>query len=169
MAGPVLKALRERSEAAAQALRAQLAGMEAYLDRSDAPGEWTVRQVLCHLLFDPGWDPVPVLQRFREQDLLKIDVIPGRVTVTPERRRMTLAELIGALEHQQRVAFGYLEDLTDADLEQRRARIPLFKQLRGTEETPLSAFVAGLFDHHWRDHAGQLAKIRAAVGLPAVP
>jgi hypothetical protein len=26
--------------------------------------------------------------------------------------------------------------------------------------------VGALFDYHWNDHAGQLAKIRKAVGLP---
>jgi hypothetical protein len=35
-----------------------------------------------------------------------------------------------------------------------------------TREVPLAAFVGGLFDYHWNDHAGQLAKICKAVGLP---
>jgi hypothetical protein len=27
-------------------------------------------------------------------------------------------------------------------------------------------FVGGMFSYHWNDHAGQLAKIRKAAGLP---
>jgi len=36
----------------------------------------------------------------------------------------------------------------------------------GTEEIPLAQYVGALFDFHWNDHAGQIAKIRKAVGLP---
>jgi len=31
---------------------------------------------------------------------------------------------------------------------------------------PIPVYVGALFDYHWSDHAGQLAKIRKAVGLP---
>jgi hypothetical protein len=36
----------------------------------------------------------------------------------------------------------------------------------GTDEIPLGRSVGAMFDFHWRDHAGQLAKIRRATGLP---
>jgi hypothetical protein len=29
-------------------------------------------------------------------------------------------------------------------------------------------FVGAMFDYHWNDHAGQIAKIRKAQGLPDV-
>ena len=61
--------------------------------------------------------------------------------------------------------FGYLETLSDTDLE-RKARIPLFKSIMNTEEVPIPAYVGALFGYHWNDHAGQLAKIRKAAGLP---
>ena len=60
---------------------------------------------------------------------------------------------------------GYLDGLREADL-QRKARIPLFKQFMGTDEIPIPMFVGAMLDFHWNDHAGQLAKIRQAVGLP---
>jgi len=58
-----------------------------------------------------------------------------------------------------------LETLSDTDLE-RKARIPLFKSIMNTEEVPIPAYVGALFGYHWNDHAGQLAKIRKAAGLP---
>ncbi len=61
--------------------------------------------------------------------------------------------------------FGYLETLSDADL-QRKARIPLFKRVMNTEEVSIPAYVGAVFVYHWKDHAGQLAKIRKTVGLP---
>ena len=38
----------------------------------------------------------------------------------------------------------------------------------GTDEITLPVFVGAMFDYHWNDHAGQIAKIRAANGMPAV-
>jgi len=58
-----------------------------------------------------------------------------------------------------------LEDLGDGDL-QRKACIPLFSQFMGTDEITIPVYVGALFDFHWNDHAGQIAKIRKAAGLP---
>ena len=79
---------------------------------------------------------------------------------------MTLKQFVDALAAQRREVFGYLHGLSDADLG-RKARIPLFGSFMGTEEIPVPMFVGALFDYHINDHAGQLAKIRKAVGLPA--
>jgi hypothetical protein len=85
--------------------------------------------------------------------------------VTPERQAMTLKDFAQALEAQRRQVFGYLETLGDAELGG-MARIPLFKQLMGTDEITVPVFVGAMFEYHWNDHAGQIAKIRAAAGLP---
>jgi len=60
---------------------------------------------------------------------------------------------------------GYLGGLPETQLA-RKARIPLFKQFMGTDEITIPMFVGAMFGYHWNDHAGQLAKIRKAVGLP---
>jgi hypothetical protein len=165
MASATVTELRKKSDAAAANLYRQLEGMEPYLERSDAPGEWTTREVLCHLLFEPGWKSGALLETFAERDLPVIEISPGSTNVTPERRAMTLAELADALENQRRELLDYLDGLSEADL-QRKARIPLFKQFMGTDEIPIPIFVGAMFDYHWNDHAGQLGKIRQAVGLP---
>jgi hypothetical protein len=145
--------------------RRQLEGMEPYRERSDAPGESTTREVLCHLLEEPGWSPRAALESFAERELPVIVIAPGDTHVTPERRTMTVAELRDALERQRRELFDHLQALSEADLH-RKARIPPFKQFMGTDEIPVPMFVGAMFDFPWNDHAGQLAKIRHAVGLP---
>ena len=50
-------------------------------------------------------------------------------------------------------------------MDRRKLRIPPFKQFVGTDEISLAMFVGGMYDYHWNDHAGQLAKIRKAAGL----
>jgi hypothetical protein len=166
MAIKVVRDLEARSEAAWKHLTAQLVGMTPFLERSDEPGEWTTRQVLTHLLFPPGWDPVEVLKSFSNGDLPVIEIEAGDPFMSPERRTMTLEQLVGALDTQRRSAFAYLESLAEDDLT-RKARIPLFKTFLGTDEISLPTFVEAIFEYHLNDHAEQLAKIRDAVGLPA--
>ena len=165
MASAAVSELKKKSDAAAANLSKQLEGMEPHLDKSDAPGEWTTRQVLCHLLADPDWKPVAMLKGFTISNLPVIELKPGHAPVTPERQKMTIAQLREALEAQRRDIFGYLESLDDADLG-RKAKIPLFKQFMGTDEIALPVYVGAMFDYHWNDHAGQIAKIRKANGMP---
>src|SRR5262249_48629557 len=165
MATATVDELRKKSDAAFANVSRQLHGMEPHLEHSDAAGEWTTRQVLCHLLFESGWKPGARLQSFADHDLPVIDIKPGLVDMTAERRAMTLSQLLGALETQKRQVFDYLDGLRDADLG-KKARIPLFKQFMGTDEIAIPVYVGALFDYHWNDHAGQLAKIRTATGLP---
>ena len=167
MASTAIKELKAQTDAAWANLTRQLQGMESSMERFDAPGEWTARQVLSHLLFEPGWRPVDFLKKFSTTDLPLGEIKPGVVTVTPERQQMTLKQFIDALDTQRSEVFAYLESLAEADL-QRKARIPFFKTLMGTDEITLPVYTRTLFAAHWKDHAGQLAKIRKAVGLPEV-
>ena len=164
MMGSMVADLRKKSDEAWTELTRQLQGMEPYMERSDAPDEWTTRQVLAHLLFEDGWKPVPVLESFATHDLPVIEIKPGLAEVTPARRRMTLKDFIHALDTQRREVFDYLARLQAADF-QRKARIPLFKQFMGTDEIAIDVYVGAMFAYHWSDHAGQFAKIRKTVGL----
>jgi hypothetical protein len=165
MASPIVSELKKKSDAAAANLAKQLLGMEPHLDKSDAPGEWTTRQVLCHLLADPDWKPVGTLKSFAASSLPVIEIKPGDAPVTSERQTMTLAELWNGLEAQRRDVFSYLESV-DEGLLGRKAKIPLFKQFMGTDEIALPVYVGAMFDYHWNDHAEQIAKIRKANGMP---
>lgn len=78
---------------------------------------------------------------------------------------MRLADLVAAIDAQRREVFGCLETLGEADLA-RKARIPLFAPILGTDEVPLPVFVGAMFDRHWAGHVLQLEKIRRAAGLP---
>ena len=83
MASVVVSELKKKSDAAAANLARQLQDMEPYLDKSDAPGEWTTRQVLCHLLAEPDGRPVATLKSFATSNLPLIEIAPGEAQVTP--------------------------------------------------------------------------------------
>lgn len=166
MAGTMLTELRTKGDAAWANLTRQLQGMEPHMGRSDSPGEWTTREVLSHLLFEPGADPVAFLKKFSDRDLPPGEIEAGNSYLTDERKKMTLRQFVEALDAQRRSVFAYLDGLSDAELAGRKARIPLFKQFTGTDEVPIHVYVGALFDLHWQSHAEQLAKIRKAAGLP---
>ena len=157
--------LRDQVNAAHRNLSGQLREMEPHLERSDAPGEWTAREVLSHLLFQPGFNPATLLNTFADRELPLVEITPGATYLDDRRREMTLKEVVDALDTQRRTVLEYLGSLTEAQLT-RKGRIPLFKQFMGTDEITIPMFVGALFAYHWNDHAGQLAKIRRAVGLP---
>ena len=165
MAHEKVNELRARTDKAWAHLKAQLQGIEPHLDKSDAPGQWTAREVLCHLLFEPGWKPVPLLKTFADKNLPVIDIKPGDTDVSDERKTMTLKQFADALDAQRREVMAYLDGLGEADLK-RKSRIPIFKEIMGTDEVDIPTFVGALFEYHWNDHAGQIGKIRKAVGLP---
>src|SRR5262245_42920711 len=164
MADPSSRDLRDQVDAAYGNLSAQLRGIDPHLERSDAPGEWTAREVLSHLLFQPGFNPVTLLKTFAHRELPLVEITPGATYLDDHRRKMTLKEFVDALDTQRRTVLEYVASLTEAELT-RKARIPLFKQFMGTDEITIPMFVGALFNYHWNDHAGQLAKIRRAVGL----
>ncbi|MGH7384457.1 MAG: hypothetical protein ACREKG_04690 [Candidatus Rokuibacteriota bacterium] len=166
-ASQIVSELRITTDAVWRRLSAQLQGMECHMERSNGPAEWTTRQVLSHLLGAPGWRPVPILSTFAKgapADLPVIEIRPGQTHLTPERQMMKLQQFKNALDRHRRETFEYLETLDDEDL-RRKARIPLFQPLLGTDEVTVPTWVNAYFVVHWSDHAGQLAKIRKTVGL----
>ena len=93
--------------------------MEPYLDKSDAPGEWTTRQVICHLLFEQGWDPVAVLKSFSTSNLPVIEINGGLTDTGGPRQTASLKQLLDMLDLQRKAIYGYLEGLSDADLKRK--------------------------------------------------
>ena len=165
MASQTVNGLRAKADAAWSNLSGQLEGMEPHLERAERPGEWTTRQILAHLLFQPGTNMVDLLKTFADRDYPTVDFQPGQVYMNPEREKMSLRQFTDALDKQRRDVFAYLDALPEADMDRRKLRIPPFKQFVGTDEISLAMFVGGMYDYHWNDHAGQLAKIRKAAGL----
>src|SRR5262249_57079360 len=116
MATATVMGLKAKSDAAFANISKQLQGMEPYLDKSDAPGEWTVRQVLCHMLFEPGWDVVAVLKSFSTTNLPLIEIRGGEADITGSRATATGKQLLEQLDAQRKQMFAYLDTLSDSDL-----------------------------------------------------
>ena len=88
MSNATLDDLQKKTDAAWATLSRQLQGMEPHMERSDAPGEWTTRQVLSHLLFEPGANFAALLPMFATRDFPVVDVKAGEAIVRSEERRV---------------------------------------------------------------------------------
>src|SRR5215831_15285615 len=127
MDGKHAQDLRRRIDAASENLSRQLQGMDAHMERADAPGEWTTREVLSHLLFEPGFDPAATLATFSERDYPVVEIGAGDTYLDEQRRQMTLSQFKDALDAQRHRVLEYIEGLEEPAFARRKARIPLFK------------------------------------------
>src|SRR5260370_3645104 len=128
MAGRLVSEINAKSGAALTRLARQLDGMDPHLDSASTRGEWTTREVLAHLLGDPGWDPLAALKTFAHRDLPTIDVTVGKVVMTAERRTMTAKQFLDAIERPRQQILAYLETLPQGARTGPRARAPCFRQ-----------------------------------------
>ncbi len=85
MASKHAQDLRRRIDVASENLSRQLQGMDAHMEQADAPGEWTTREVLSHLLFEPGFDPAATLATFSERDYPVVEIEPGATFLDEQR------------------------------------------------------------------------------------
>src|SRR4029453_10504526 len=111
MANKHAQDLRRRIDAAAENLSRQLQGMDAHMERADATGEWTTREVLSHLLFEPGFDPAAPPASFSERDYPVVEITPGDTFLDEQRRQLTLSQFRDALDAQRRRVLDYIEGL----------------------------------------------------------
>jgi hypothetical protein len=168
MAGTIASEIMANSDAAFARLTRQLDGLEPYADRSDAPGQWTARAVLAHMLADPVMDPTAALGMFADRDRPTLNLELGKSRLTPERQRMSLKQLADALAQERQRVKAWVAGLSDDELMRRKARVPALAGVVGSEEVSLAMFARAVLELHLNDHAGQLGKIRKAVGLPEV-
>src|SRR4029453_2577575 len=119
MANKHAQDLRRRIDAAAENLSRQLQGMDAHMERADAPGEWTTRGVRSHPLFEPGFDPADPLATFSEPDNPVVEIEPGATFLDERRRQMTLSQFTDALDAQRRRVLEYIEGLEGPAFERR--------------------------------------------------
>src|SRR5260370_25247399 len=102
MATKTVEDLRKRTDVSWASLSKQLQGMEPHVDRPEKPGEWTVREVLSHLLFDPGIDFGARLKSFTAGNLPVIEGTPGQTHLPPQPPKMTLKQLADPLDPPRR-------------------------------------------------------------------
>jgi len=130
---------------------------------SRAPaGRWAPKEILSHLWGPAETGHLPILQAFLDGDTPTIDIDPGNPFFSGERSRMTLAQLISAVENEYDGLARFAAGLTAEQL-QRKARIPKIKESPLGEYPTLADMVSGLGVGHLQFHLDQMREIVQAL------
>ncbi|MCS7207882.1 MAG: DinB family protein [Dehalococcoidia bacterium] len=151
--------LQADMEQALQAVLRNLEGLDYALDWRENPQEWSARDIVDHLL---GTESSGILYHLRRA--LRGEPLipnPGRLSRSPERRRMDIRALRQALEDTYREAVRLLRE---ASPEQVTRPVPIHRP-QGIEMIDALGVVRRFFIAHWHDHARQLASVRERLGI----
>lgn len=150
--------LAEIIRAALAELKKTCAGVdEATASRAPA-GRWSPKEILSHLIGREEGYHLALCRKFTEADEPLIDIVPEQTHFTEERRAMSFAQLVQAVEREYEGVAAYALTL-DEDQFARTAHIPLFKKSPLTEYPTLAAIVGGMGQYHVQMHIDHLRQV----------
>jgi uncharacterized damage-inducible protein DinB len=153
--------LKDKFDEKASAMESIVSGIsDEKASRRPAEGEWSVRDVLCHLSGDAQHTFRDDLNRFLEEEMPELAVTPGELYSTPDRESAPIQELARSVAAQYRDIGTFVGSLTEEQLA-RPARIAFLKQVRGNDEIKLSEWISLIVEYHLSQHIGQLQRLCA--------
>jgi uncharacterized damage-inducible protein DinB len=159
---PEQQSTLDRFERGIDAMRAALAGTpEGLLDRSPAPGKWSIRQIVLHV----ADDDIVAAMRIRQ-----IAAEPGALLLGFDQDRW--AQELRYVDQSLELAMETFVLLRRSTAAMLRGLPEAAWSYQGNHEerglTTLEAFVAHMANHA-ELHAGQIRRIRGQLGSPAQP
>ena len=126
-----------------------------------APGDrWSPRLIISHLCGPEGTGHTALLRAFIDSDTPLLDLNAGNPFYTEKRATMSFSELLAECAANYQQVAGFIEGLTDAQLE-RTAHIPELKETPLGEYPTLAAMINGLGEFHIQSHIEHLNEILA--------
>ncbi len=145
-------------------LSEMLDGMDYCLDWKDSEEEWSIREVVCHLLDTPPGGMGSVLKKVLEGNREEIVIHSSMTNLTTERKSSDLSDLRQDLRELLEQVEASLSAASDADLQTSTAPVHLVRADVHEERTAGSLVERALLGH-WREHLGQINEIRQALGF----
>src|ERR1700730_9560808 len=147
--------LKDKFDEKASEIESTVAGISLEKASSrPAAGEWSVRDVLCHLSGDAEHSFRDDLNRILDEDKPELDLTPGDLYWTPAREKASAQELAQSVAVQYREIGTLVAGLSAEQLD-RSARIAFLKQARGNDEIRLAEWIGLMADYHLSQHIGQ--------------
>ena len=151
-----------------QSIRSELGrlleGIDYCLDWKPNDEEFSAREIVYHMVDTPSGGIHTAVQGVLSGSVQELPIASGLTNMTDERQGNDLDKVREDLET---VLYGLekaFASTTDAELDGKR--VPLHSiTLSTTTERSVENLVSGIFVRHWREHLGQLAALREALGL----
>jgi hypothetical protein len=148
--------LKDKFDEKASEIESTVSGIsDEKASRRLAEGEWSVRDVLCHLSGDAQHTFRDDLNCFLEEEMPELGVTPGELYWTPGRQGASVQELARSVAAQYRDIGTFVAGLSAEQLA-RPARIAFLKQVRGNDEIKLSEWIGLIVEYHLSQHIDQL-------------
>lgn len=154
------QSLQDKFDEKASRIEAAVQGVsEEQAARRPAEGEWSMRDVLCHLSGDATSSFHDDLHRFLNEDVPEFGLTPGELYWTPDREKQSLSDLAKSTAGEYRKIGQFVSSLTPEQLD-RVGRIGFLKQVRGSDEIKLGEWISVISEYHLNQHLGQLEALR---------
>jgi hypothetical protein len=135
--------------------------MDCYIDNKLDKEEWSVREVLWHILEDPEGGMPKAVELIIDGTLPELTIIADETHLTPERQSMDLSEI----RQEIREYFHRLEEVLSGVSDGQISRITTscwFPLKNHREDRTSEVLLEGLFLRHWSDHVKQLQALQLA-------
>lgn len=150
--GTLRDLLRQHVTELAQAL----AGLDdAVAERAPGPGEWSVHEILVHLLGPVGGGPLHDLRRILDEDEPTLAIDEGGLHVTPGRRATPASALREMVDREYAALAVFVGALGARELG-RRAHVPELAETPTGSHPTLTQYLHTLAIHF----AGHIVQIR---------
>jgi hypothetical protein len=140
-------------------------GMDCHIDNKLDIKNWSVREVLWHILEDPEGGMPKAVKSIINGTLPELTIVADETHLTSERQAMKLP----AIRQEIRGYFRSLEEILSGVTDVQISRITTscwFPVRNYREDRTSQALLEGLFLRHWNEHVKQLESLQLAFSSP---
>ena len=151
-----------------QSIRSELGrlleGIDYCLDWKPNDEEFSARETIYHMTDTPAGGIHTAIQGVLAGTVQEIPISSGLTNITDARQEKDLDKLREDLESVLAGLEKALAPTTDAEMDSKTVTLHSITRSTTTERS-VNDLVSGIFVRHWREHLGQLAALREALGL----
>ena len=141
-----------------------LEGVDYCCDWKPDDENWSVREVVYHLVDTPSGGIDTAVRGVLEGSIQEFPITAGLTNLTPERQERNLEQTREEVEDILSGLEAALGFTTDAELTDKKVSVHSVSRST-TEERTAHDLMEGTFLRHWRVHLGQLAALRELLGV----
>lgn len=158
----LIESILKRATQLERDLEESLVGMDLYIDKKLDLTEWSVREVLWHILEDPEGGIPNAVESIIDGILPELTIVADETHLNWQRESMDLSQIRQEIHKYFRRLEEVLYKVTDGQIAQ--ITTSCWFPLRNYREDRTSeALLEGLFLKHWADHIKQLRELQSAL------